>query len=63
MNVNPIEMQKALGGMNYPASKRDIVETAKSHGASKEIKQALSSLPEKEYDSPAAVTKEVSKGI
>ncbi|NWF31100.1 DUF2795 domain-containing protein [Streptomyces sp. PKU-EA00015] len=62
MNVNPIEMQKALGGVSYPASKREIVETAKSHGASKEIKQALSSLPEKEYDSPAAVNKEVSKG-
>lgn len=62
MNVNPIEMQKALGGVSYPASKKDIVETAKSHGASKEIKQALSALPEKEYDSPAAVNKEVSRG-
>ncbi len=61
MNVNPIEMQKSLGGVNYPASKREIVEKAKSNGAGPEVKKALDALPEKEYDSPAAVNKEVGK--
>ncbi len=61
MKVNPIEMQKSLGGVNYPASKKDIVETAKKSGADPEIKKALDALPEKEYDSPAAVSREVSK--
>ncbi|MET9508651.1 DUF2795 domain-containing protein [Streptomyces flavidovirens] len=61
MNVNPIEMQKSLGGVSYPASKKEIVETAKNNRASREITKALESLPEKEYDSPAAINKEVGK--
>ncbi|MBT2529376.1 DUF2795 domain-containing protein [Streptomyces sp. ISL-99] len=61
MNVNPIEMQKSLGGVSYPASKKQIVETAKNNRASREITKALEALPEKEYDSPAAINKEVGK--
>ncbi|MFF5715380.1 DUF2795 domain-containing protein [Streptomyces buecherae] len=59
MDVNPIEMQKCLGGVHYPASKREIVDQAKEHGAGKDVMGALKSLPEKEYDSPAAINKEV----
>ncbi|PRH78157.1 hypothetical protein C6N75_16415 [Streptomyces solincola] len=62
MAVNPIEMQKALGGVNYPASKEDIVEQASKHQAGQEVMDALGSLPDKEYDSPAAVNKEVGRG-
>ncbi|MET9800945.1 DUF2795 domain-containing protein [Streptomyces sp. NPDC006368] len=62
MNVNPIEMQKALGGVNYPASKKDIVGAAEKHKAGQEVMEALKSLPEKEYESPAAINKEVGKG-
>ncbi|MFJ8584438.1 DUF2795 domain-containing protein [Streptomyces sp. NPDC093595] len=61
MNVNPIEMQKALGGVHYPASKQDIVGTAQKHKAGQDVMEALKSLPEKEYDSPAAVNREVGK--
>ncbi|GAA2493861.1 hypothetical protein GCM10010393_27300 [Streptomyces gobitricini] len=62
MAVNPIEMQKALGGVNYPASKDEIVDQASKHKAGQEVMKALDSLPDKEYDSPAAVNKEVAKG-
>lgn len=62
MNVDPIEMQKCLGGVSYPASKKEIVSQAEKHGASKEIKEALKKLPEKEYETPAAINKEVGKG-
>ncbi|MGW7053611.1 DUF2795 domain-containing protein [Streptomyces sp. NPDC054887] len=61
MKVNPIEMQKSLGGVSYPASKQQIIEKAESNGARPEVKEALKSLPEKEYDSPAAINKEVGK--
>ncbi|MEV8308722.1 DUF2795 domain-containing protein [Streptomyces flavidovirens] len=61
MKVNPIEMQKSLGGVDYPASKQQIVETAKNNRASSEITKALEALPEKEYESPADVSKEVGK--
>ncbi|MFJ8666179.1 DUF2795 domain-containing protein [Streptomyces sp. NPDC093600] len=60
MNVNPIAMQKALSGMNYPASKKDIVERASRNHADREVKEALERLPDKEYDSPAEVNKEAS---
>ncbi|MEU0088122.1 DUF2795 domain-containing protein [Streptomyces sp. NPDC006274] len=61
MNVNPIELQKALGGVGYPADKKQIVDQAKQHGADEKIMNALGSLPEKTYDSPADVNKEVSR--
>ncbi|OII63532.1 hypothetical protein BJP40_02840 [Streptomyces sp. CC53] len=61
MTVNPIEMQKNLGGVHYPASKQDIVRRAEQHGAGKKIMDALKSLPDKEYDSPAAVNREVGR--
>ncbi|WP_374984286.1 DUF2795 domain-containing protein [Streptomyces fradiae] len=62
MTVNPIEMQKNLGGVSYPASKEEIVRQARAHGAGEKVMDALESIPDKEYDSPAAVSKEVGKG-
>ncbi|GAA4931776.1 DUF2795 domain-containing protein [Streptomyces coeruleoprunus] len=62
MAVNPIEIQKSLGGVSYPASKDEIVKQAKQHGADRKIMDALKSMPDKEYDSPAEVNKEVRKG-
>jgi hypothetical protein len=61
MNVNPIEMQKSLSGVTYPASKKQIMEKAEKNGAGPEIKEALKALPEKDYDTPAAINKEVGK--
>ncbi|GGW37790.1 DUF2795 domain-containing protein [Streptomyces xantholiticus] len=61
MTVNPIELQKALGGVGYPADKKQIMDQAKQHGADQKVMKALDALPEKTYDSPAAVNKEVSK--
>lgn len=55
--TNPIELQKCLKGMDYPASKDALVDHAKKHGAKKDTIDALSAMPGKEYDSPAAVTK------
>lgn len=62
MTVNPIELQKCLGGVNYPAPKQEIIDQAQQHGAGQDIMDALGGLPDKEYDSPAAVNKEVGDG-
>ncbi|WP_245654275.1 DUF2795 domain-containing protein [Streptomyces violens] len=59
--MNPIEMQKCLGGVDYPASKDEIMRQAEQHGASKDIMGALKKLPETDYESPAAVNREVGK--
>jgi hypothetical protein len=60
MTVNPIELQKHLGGVDYPASRDDLVSAAEKNGAGYEVLDALKSLPEQDFDAPTAVTQAVS---
>lgn len=57
---NPIQIQKFLGGIDYPASKDDIVQRAKDSGADDAVLDALNAIPDKEYDAPTAVSEAVS---
>jgi hypothetical protein len=57
---NPIQVQKYLGGIDYPASKDDIVSAAESSGADDDVLEALRSIPDQEYDAPTAVSSAVS---
>jgi len=52
----PIELQKYLGGVDYPASKDDLVRTARSNGAPDDLVSALESANEGSFDSPTAVS-------
>ena len=56
-----IEVQKYLAGMNYPATKDELIEHAKKQNASKDVIDALSSLPDGEYDGPNKVSSAVAK--
>jgi hypothetical protein len=56
---NPIQIQKFLSGIDYPASKETIVETAKKEGADQGVLDALGRIPDGEYDAPTAVSKAV----
>lgn len=56
---NPIEIQRHLSGVDYPASKDDLVSTAQREGAAEDVVDALRSLPDREYDSPTAVSSAV----
>ena len=58
MHTSPIEVQKALKNMDYPASKKDLIKHAKKHDARKEVMEDLDELPEKEYRNAADVSKE-----
>jgi hypothetical protein len=58
-DINPIQVQKALGGMGYPASKEDLVKHAEGKDADDEVISALKGLPGKEYGTPADVNKEL----
>ena len=58
MHTNPIEVQKALKNMNYPANKEDLVKHAKDRDASDKVMQDIENLPDKEYTSAADVSKE-----
>jgi hypothetical protein len=57
--TNPIEIQKHLKGMDYPADKQDLVEHAREQGAPEDILSTLEALPEQQYETPTDVTKAV----
>ena len=57
--LNPIELQKHLKGLDYPAQKEDIVKTAQGHGADDEMIDILSKLSDQEFETPAAISKAV----
>jgi hypothetical protein len=54
--VSPIDIQKALGGIDYPAKKDDIVQHAQSHDGSDEVLEALKGIDDREYDGPSGVS-------
>ncbi|MBV9844807.1 MAG: DUF2795 domain-containing protein [Kutzneria sp.] len=58
---NPIQMQKFLAGIDYPASRDDIVEHARSQGADNEVLTTLNAIPDKTYNGPNAVSQAFSK--
>lgn len=60
MEINPIELQKHLKGLSYPASKEDVVSTAESNGAPNEIIEQLQAMDKEQFDGPTAVTEALS---
>lgn len=52
-----IEIEKALKGMNYPASKQDLLQKAKQNKANKNVIQAIENLPSDQFNSPVDVQK------
>jgi hypothetical protein len=58
METSPIEVQKALKGMDYPAKKKDLIEKARENDAPKEVMHVLENLPDKEFDNAVDVSKE-----
>ncbi len=59
--VNPVQIQKYLGGIDYPCSKQDLLKTAKSKGADQNVMDVINRLPDKQYQKPTDVTKEIGK--
>lgn len=56
---NPIQMQKYLSGVDYPAHRGDLLEQARQHGADSQVLDALGRIPDQRYDGPSAVSKAV----
>jgi hypothetical protein len=53
--LNPIEVQKALKGVDYPAKRDDILAAAKKNGADEGIMSALEHLSGDSFETPADV--------
>jgi hypothetical protein len=58
---SPVAVQKALAGVDYPTTREHLAETARAHHADREIVDLLGKLPDKNYDSPAAVSKAIAQ--
>lgn len=56
---NPIELQKHLGGLDYPAGKEDVVRKAEDSGADDATLESLRNLPDRTYEKPTDVTEAV----
>ncbi len=59
MAINPIQVEKFLKGIDYPASKDDLVKKAEQNGADEEIRSTLQQLKEEKFGSPADVSKAI----
>ena len=57
--VNPIQLQKHLKGVDYPARKEDLIKHAKQNGADKDALSALEQMPDEEYETPTDVSKAI----
>ncbi|WP_261165086.1 DUF2795 domain-containing protein [Microbacterium sp. Marseille-Q6965] len=61
-NPTPIELQKYLGGVDYPVSKEDLVARARDNGAPDDLVSALESAGQDSFDSPTDVSSAVAGG-
>jgi hypothetical protein len=59
ISFNPALVQKNLAGVDYPADKDTLIETAQQHNAPEEVIDWLDALPEREYTSPSDVMAEL----
>jgi hypothetical protein len=58
---NPIQIQKFLKGIDYPVDRDELIDRAEENGADEAVLEALANMPEGEYDSPTAVSRELTK--
>ena len=57
--VSPIDIQKALSGMDYPAGKDEIVSHAEQQGAGDDVLEALRGIEDRTYEGPSGVSSAV----
>ena len=58
---NPIQLQKFLGGVDYPAKKDELIKHARDHGADKKVLDTLKSLPMNNFNSPNDISEAFAK--
>lgn len=59
-NMNPIQVEKYMKGVDYPASKEDLLNAAKRNGAEKQICDMIQNLPNQRFEKPTDITKALS---
>jgi hypothetical protein len=57
--ASSVTVESYLEGLNYPASRQDVLDTAKSNGASEDVVQTLRQFSDHMYNSPVDVSQEL----
>lgn len=60
-SVNPVQIEKYLRGVDFPAGKNDVIQCAEDNEAPDEVLSALNRLGDYQYNSPVDITKEVGR--
>ena len=55
-HANPIQIQKYLKGVDYPASKQELIKAAAQNGADENVRASLEDLPDAQFQTPADVS-------
>ena len=61
MAVNPIQIQTFLKGVDYPASKEDLLAHAERNGTAENVRATLEQLQDEEFETPADVSQALGK--
>jgi hypothetical protein len=59
--VNPIQLQKYLKGVDYPAKKQDLLNAAQRNDADENVRATLERLPDQTFNSPNDVSEALGK--
>jgi hypothetical protein len=60
-HVSPAIVEKHLAGIHYPAEKKSLIDRAQDTGAPIDVINLINRLPNKTYNSPIDITKEIGK--
>jgi hypothetical protein len=58
-SVNPIQLEKYLKGVDYPANKNDLIKHAQQNGADQQVLDTLKQLPDRTFEGPSGVSKAI----
>ena len=58
---SPFRVQKYLAGLHYPARKAEVLERARERQADGQVMRLLVLLPDRPYESPIALSREVGR--
>ncbi|MBI2133703.1 DUF2795 domain-containing protein [Candidatus Woesearchaeota archaeon] len=59
--MNPVQVEKFLKGMDYPASKEDLIKKAKKEGADERVLETLRRMPGDTFQSPIDVSEAIGR--
>ncbi|HET9641622.1 MAG TPA: DUF2795 domain-containing protein [Candidatus Paceibacterota bacterium] len=59
--VSPVQAQKFLNGVDYPASKDELIQAAQSQGADEDVIQTLRNIPMDSFNSANDVSEGISR--